>query len=68
MNWFVGEGIVNKDKICIGGVSYGGYVVLMVVVKYFEIFKCVVSFVGVIDFECIVSKVWYFINKEIVCK
>ncbi|TMO40242.1 S9 family peptidase [Pseudoalteromonas sp. S4389] len=67
-NWLVGEGIANKDKICIGGASYGGYAALMAVVKHPETFKCAASFAGVTDLERIVSKARYFTNKEIVRK
>jgi len=67
-NWLVEEGIANKDKICIGGASYGGYAALMAVVKHPETFKCAASFAGVTDLERIVSKARYFTNKEIVRK
>ncbi|MCF2919699.1 prolyl oligopeptidase family serine peptidase [Pseudoalteromonas sp. APAL1] len=67
-NWLVGEGIAKKDKICIGGASYGGYAALMAVVKHPETFKCAASFAGVTDLERIVSKARYFTNKEIVRK
>ncbi|GGE81278.1 peptidase S9 [Pseudoalteromonas gelatinilytica] len=67
-NWLVEEGIANKDKICIGGASYGGYAALMAVVKHPETFKCAASFAGVTDLERIVSKARHFTNKEIVRK
>jgi dipeptidyl aminopeptidase/acylaminoacyl peptidase len=66
--WLVDEGIADKDKICIGGASYGGYAALMAVVKHPETFKCAASFAGVTDLEYIVSKARYFTNKEIVRK
>ncbi len=67
-NWLVDKGIANKDKICIGGASYGGYAALMAVVKHPETFKCAASFAGVTDLEHIVSKARHFTNKEIVRK
>ncbi|WP_462169000.1 alpha/beta hydrolase family protein [Pseudoalteromonas lipolytica] len=66
--WLVSQGIANKDKICIGGASYGGYAALMAVVKHPETFTCAASFAGVTDLERIVSKARYFTNKEIVRK
>lgn len=66
--WLVEQGIANKDKICIGGASYGGYAALMAVVKHPETFKCAASFAGVSDLEHLVGQARYFTNKEIVRK
>ncbi|MBQ4833127.1 S9 family peptidase [Pseudoalteromonas sp. MMG010] len=67
-NWLVAEGIADKDKICIGGASYGGYAAMMAIVKHPETFKCAASFGGVSDLEYIVNKARHFTNKKIVRK
>lgn len=66
--WLVEQGIANKDKICIGGASYGGYAALMAVVKHPETFKCAASFAGLSDLVRVVSKARHFTNKDIVRK
>ena len=43
----VREGIADPDRICIVGVSYGGYAALMGAVKTPDLFKCAVSLNGV---------------------
>lgn len=45
------EGIVDKDKVCIVGASYGGYAALAGAVFTPELYKCVVSINGVADVE-----------------
>lgn len=52
--------------MCIVGVSYGGYVVLMVIVKILDLFKCVVSFVGVSLFKYVIIYFCCFLNNEFV--
>jgi len=66
--WLLEQGIADKDKICIGGASYGGYAALLAVVKPPETFKCSWSFAGVGDLEHLVGQARYFTNKEIVRK
>ncbi|KJZ03689.1 peptidase S9 [Pseudoalteromonas piscicida] len=65
-NWLVAEKYALKNKICIGGASYGGYAALMAVVKHPETFQCAASFAGVTDLESIVSRARFFTNKELV--
>lgn len=43
------QGLVNSEKICIYGSSYGGYSALMSAIRSPELFKCAASFVGVTD-------------------
>lgn len=65
-NWLISEKYALKNKICIGGASYGGYAALMAVVKHPETFQCAASFAGVTDLESIVSRARFFTNKELV--
>ncbi|WP_299770458.1 prolyl oligopeptidase family serine peptidase [uncultured Pseudoteredinibacter sp.] len=43
------QGLVNGDKVCIYGSSYGGYSALMSAIRSPELFKCAASYVGVTD-------------------
>lgn len=43
------QGIINKDRVCTYGGSYGGYAALMSAVREPDLYKCVVGFVGVYD-------------------
>lgn len=43
------QGIVDPERICIVGASYGGYAALWGLVKTPELYRCGVSFAGVTD-------------------
>ena len=43
------QGLVDGDKVCIYGSSYGGYSALMSAIRSPELFKCAASYVGVTD-------------------
>lgn len=45
--WAINEGIIDKDKICIYGGSYGGYTTLMGVIREPDLYKCAIGYVGV---------------------
>ena len=45
----VAQGIVDADRVCIGGGSYGGYATLMGLVKDPKQYRCGISVVGVSD-------------------
>lgn len=47
--WVISEGIVDGCCICIYGVSYGVYLVMMGVVCELGLYQCVVGYVGVYD-------------------
>lgn len=49
VKWMIGEGIADPDRICILGISYGGYAALMGAVKTPELYQCSVSINGVTD-------------------
>lgn len=67
-NWLTEQNIIDSDKVCIAGASYGGYAALMAAVKHGSTFKCAASFAGVSDIELIVSNARRFTNKEVVKK
>jgi len=66
--WLIEQNIINPEKVCIGGASYGGYAALMAAVKHGESFKCAASFAGVSDLERIVRDARHFTNKKVVRK
>ena len=66
--WLTEQNIIDSDKVCIAGASYGGYAALMAAVKHSKTFKCAASFAGVSDIELIVSNARRFTNKEVVRK
>ena len=68
VKWLESQNIIDKEKVCIGGASYGGYAALMAAVKHADSFKCAASFAGVSDLERIVRNSRRFTNNEIVKK
>ena len=66
--WLTKQDIIDKNKVCIAGASYGGYAALMSAIKHSETFKCAASFAGVSDLELIISNARRFTNKEVVEK
>jgi dipeptidyl aminopeptidase/acylaminoacyl peptidase len=51
----VKDGIVDKDRICLHGGSYGGYATLQGLVKEPDLFKCGSAFVAVSDLALLQS-------------
>jgi len=43
------QGVADKNKICIFGVSFGGYSALQSAIKSPELFKCAIGYAGVYD-------------------
>lgn len=43
------DGIVDKQRICSYGGSYGGYAALMSAIREPDLYQCVINFVGVTD-------------------
>jgi dipeptidyl aminopeptidase/acylaminoacyl peptidase len=51
VKWAVNQGIVDGNRVCIYGASYGGYAALMSVVREPDLYKCTVGYVGVYDLD-----------------
>jgi dienelactone hydrolase len=51
VNWAIERGIADPRRICIFGVSYGGYAALRGLEKTPDLYKCGISYAGVIDIE-----------------
>lgn len=47
----VEEGIVDPDRVCIIGSSYGGFAAVWGAIRNPEIYRCAVSFAGVMHYE-----------------
>lgn len=49
LQWAVGQGWVDPKRVCIAGGSYGGYAVLMGLVRQPELYRCGVAWVAVTE-------------------
>lgn len=49
VQWAVQQGIADPNRICIYGGSYGGYAALENPIRYPQLYKCAVGYVGVYD-------------------
>ena len=47
VEWAVGEGIADPNRVCTYGASYGGYAALQSVVREPERYRCTIGYVGV---------------------
>ncbi|MGD9832957.1 MAG: alpha/beta hydrolase family protein, partial [Piscinibacter sp.] len=54
----VKEGIVDRDRMCLHGGSYGGYASLQGLVREPDLFKCAHSFVAVTDLGLMQTVAW----------
>lgn len=52
----ISQGIVDRNRICIYGASYGGYAALMSVVREPDLYKCTVGYVGVYSLPMMFAK------------
>jgi dipeptidyl aminopeptidase/acylaminoacyl peptidase len=67
-HWLIEQNIIDPNRVCIGGASYGGYAALMAAIKHGNSFKCAASFAGVSDLELIIQRAQRFTNTEVVEK
>jgi dipeptidyl aminopeptidase/acylaminoacyl peptidase len=67
-HWLVAEKIADPQRMCIVGASYGGYAATMATVKTPDLFKCAVSFAGVMNLKALVRKSRNFVNSKFVKK
>ncbi|PCI63372.1 MAG: hypothetical protein COB37_05275 [Kordiimonadales bacterium] len=47
--WLINKGLADPDRICIVGISYGGYAALMGTIKEPSLYKCTVSVNGAVN-------------------
>ncbi len=58
--WAIAKGLVDPERICIAGASYGGYATLMGLVNNPELFKCGINWVGVTDIKLMYTGGWFY--------
>ncbi|MES2152134.1 MAG: prolyl oligopeptidase family serine peptidase [Pseudomonadota bacterium] len=58
--WAIAKGLVDPKRICIAGASYGGYAVLMGLLKDPDLFRCGIDWVGVTDINLLYTGHWSF--------
>ena len=51
VKWAIAQGIADPKRICIFGASYGGFAALTGLEKTPELYRCGISYAGVIDIE-----------------
>ncbi|WP_444921537.1 alpha/beta hydrolase family protein [Microbulbifer sp. CnH-101-G] len=56
VHWAVEKGYADPRKVCIYGASFGGYSALMNPIRYPDLYKCAVGYVGVYDLEMMYKK------------
>lgn len=56
--WAVKQGYADTNRVCIAGASYGGYAVLMGLIRNPELYKCGISWVGVSDINLLYNASW----------
>jgi dipeptidyl aminopeptidase/acylaminoacyl peptidase len=58
VKWTIAQGLVDPKRVCIAGASYGGYAVLMGLVKDPDLYRCGVDWVGVTDIDLMYTSPW----------
>lgn len=53
--WLIETGVADPKHVAVMGGSYGGYVALASAARYSELYRCVVGFAGVYDWESHIS-------------
>ena len=64
VQWASERGWIDSKRVCIAGASYGGYAVLMGLVRNHDLYKCGIEWVGVTDVELMYSITWSDMSEE----
>ncbi len=51
LDWAIGERLVDRDRVCVFGASYGGYAALLAPARDPGRWRCAASFAGVTDID-----------------
>ena len=51
VQWAIQQGTADPKRICIYGASYGGYAAFENAIRYPDLYKCIVGYVGLYDLE-----------------
>ncbi|WP_181373229.1 S9 family peptidase [Massilia glaciei] len=52
------QGVIDKNRVCIIGASYGGYATMYGLVKDPDLYKCGINWVGVTDVKMLFTVTW----------
>jgi len=55
VEWLIGQGIVDKNRVCLLGASYGGYATLWGLMKTPDLYRCGVAHAAVTDIGAMFS-------------
>lgn len=55
-HWAVEQGYADGERLCIYGASFGGYSALMNPIRYPDLYRCAIGYVGVYDLELLFEK------------
>jgi dipeptidyl aminopeptidase/acylaminoacyl peptidase len=58
VRWAAAQGIADAKRVCIAGASYGGYAVLMGLVRDPELYRCGIEWAGVTDIKLMYTGSW----------
>jgi dienelactone hydrolase len=58
VKWAVAQGLADPKRVCIAGASYGGYAVLMGLIKDPQLYRCGIDWVGVTDIDLMYTANW----------
>ncbi|HEX8064858.1 MAG TPA: alpha/beta fold hydrolase [Allosphingosinicella sp.] len=53
--WLAGQGIADPKRVCIAGLSYGGYAAMWGAIRNPEIYRCAISMAGVSDIRAMLK-------------
>lgn len=56
VRWLAGEGIIDPDRVCIVGASYGGYAAMAGLTLERDVYRCGVSVAGVSDLRRMINR------------
>ena len=51
VQWAIQQGTTDPKRVCIYGASYGGYAAFENAIRYPDLYKCIVGYVGLYDLE-----------------
>jgi dipeptidyl aminopeptidase/acylaminoacyl peptidase len=51
VRWAIAQKLADPDRICTYGASYGAYAALMQPIRYPDLYKCAIGYVGVYDLD-----------------
>jgi len=54
--WLIEQGIADPKRVCIGGASFGGYAAVMGGVREPDLYRCIISYLGVHDLELMFAR------------